>query len=127
MNKLPLIEIDYQVFLADGADEIGAVRYVAPNGQPEIVIYVENSGDFTVPLTAVASVHSRKVILNQELLSPALLKADVDVVMVGNCEMIGYIKDFYLIPALSPTPRSSTRSPPARSSRDGPGGSEFRI
>ena len=75
MTKLPLIEIDYQVFLADGEEEIGAVRYVAPNGEPEIVVYVENAGDFTVPLSAVASVHSRKVILDQALLSPALRKA----------------------------------------------------
>lgn len=75
MTKLPLIEIDYQVFLADGDDELGAVRYVAPNGQPEIVVYVENVGDFTVPLSAVASVHSRKVILDQALLSPALRNA----------------------------------------------------
>ena len=75
MSKLPLIEIDFQVFLADGDDEIGAVRYVAPNGQPEIVIYVENAGDFTVPLSAVSSVHSRKVILDRALLSPELRKA----------------------------------------------------
>ena len=75
MTKLPLIEIDYQVFLADGDDEIGAVRYVAPDGRPEIVIYVENAGDFTVPLSAVDSVHSRKVILDQKLLSPTLRRA----------------------------------------------------
>jgi hypothetical protein len=34
--------------------------------------------------------------------SPAQLKADVEIVMVGQCEMIGYINDFYLVPALAP-------------------------
>ena len=41
----------------------GAVRQVSPNGRPEIVIYVENAGDFTVPITAVKAVDSGKVIL----------------------------------------------------------------
>jgi hypothetical protein len=30
-------------------EEFGAVRAVSPNGQPELVIYVENAGDFVVP------------------------------------------------------------------------------
>ena len=75
MTKLPMIETDYQVFLEDGGDEVGAVRYVAPNGQPEIVVYIENGGEFTVPLSAVSAVHSEKVILNQNLLSHELRKA----------------------------------------------------
>lgn len=75
MAKLPLIERDFQVFVADGADEVGAVRYVAPNDRPEIVVYVENAGEFVVPLTAVVSVHSQKVILDRNLLTPAMRKA----------------------------------------------------
>jgi len=75
MTKLPLIETDYQVFVSDGEDEIGAVRFVAPQGRPEIVIYVENAGDFVVPLTAVAAVHSQKVILDCKHLEPQLRKA----------------------------------------------------
>ena len=43
--------------------EFGAVREVSPNGRPELVIYVENAGDFVVPLSAVEAVHSQKVIL----------------------------------------------------------------
>ena len=31
---------------------------------PSLLIYVENAGDFTVPLSAVDAVHSEKVILN---------------------------------------------------------------
>jgi len=58
------IEIGYQAFVSDGDEEFGAVRAVSPNGRPELVIYVENAGDFVVPLAAVESVHSQKVILS---------------------------------------------------------------
>ena len=56
------IQVGYQTFVSDGGEEFGAVREVSPNGRPELVIYVENAGDFVVPLSAVASVHSQKVI-----------------------------------------------------------------
>jgi hypothetical protein len=58
------IEVGDQTFLADGEAAFGAVREVAPDGRPEIVIYVENAGHFVVPLAAVADVHAHKVILN---------------------------------------------------------------
>ena len=58
------IEIGYQAFVSDGDEELGAVRAVSPNGRPELVIYVENAGDFVVPLAAVELVHSQKVILS---------------------------------------------------------------
>ena len=56
------IEVGFQTFVSDGGEEFGAVRAVAPHGRHELVIYVENAGDFTVPLDAVESVHSGKVI-----------------------------------------------------------------
>ena len=59
-------------FAADGGEEFGAVRQVSPH---ELVIYVENAGDFTVPLEAVESVHSEKVILNCRKLDSRLRKA----------------------------------------------------
>ena len=58
------IAVGDQVFVADGGEVFGAVRQIAPHGQPELVIYVENAGDFVVPLAAVESVHSQKVILS---------------------------------------------------------------
>jgi len=58
------IEIGYQAFVSDGGEEFGAVRAISPDGRPELVIYVENAGDFVVPLSAVESVHSQKVILS---------------------------------------------------------------
>jgi hypothetical protein len=39
------------------------------------VIYVENAGDFVVPLSAVEAVHSQKVILSCGKLEPRLRRA----------------------------------------------------
>jgi hypothetical protein len=54
----------FQVFVHDGDVAFGAVRQVLPGGKSEIVIYVENAGDFIVPLSAVRDVHDEKVILD---------------------------------------------------------------
>jgi hypothetical protein len=69
------IEVGYQVFVTDGGEEVGAVRQVAPDGQPELVIYVENAGDFVVSLAAVKAVHFQKVILDCDKLEPRLRRA----------------------------------------------------
>ena len=69
------IEIGYQAFVSDGGEEFGAVRAVSPNGRPELVIYVENSGEYTVPLAAVAAVHPQKVLLNVAKLDKRLRAA----------------------------------------------------
>jgi hypothetical protein len=69
------IQIGYQVFLIDGGEEFGAVREVSSQGGEELVIYVENAGDFVVPITAVEAVHSQKVILNYNKLEPRLQQA----------------------------------------------------
>ena len=54
------IEIGYQVFGSEGGEEFGAVRQV----RPELIIYVENAGDFPVPFHSVKAVHDGKVILD---------------------------------------------------------------
>ncbi len=69
------IEVGYQTFVSDGGEEFGAVRQVAPHGRPELVIYVENAGDFVVPLDAVEAVHAQKVILNCRKLDRRLREA----------------------------------------------------
>jgi hypothetical protein len=69
------IQVGFQTFVSDGDQEFGAVRAVAPGGRPELVIYVENAGDFTVPLAAVEAVHSEKVILNCAKLDRRLRQA----------------------------------------------------
>jgi hypothetical protein len=40
------------------------MRKVQPNGRMEIVIFVEDAGNFTVALAAVDSVHDEKVVVN---------------------------------------------------------------
>ena len=69
------IEVGYQAFVSDGSEEFGAVREVAPDGRPELVIYVENAGDFVVPLSAVEAVRSQKVILSCGKLDRRLRRA----------------------------------------------------
>lgn len=65
----------FDVFVHDGDKAFGAVRQVSPHGRPELVIHVENAGDFTVPVTAVKAVHSGKVILECGRLDLRLRKA----------------------------------------------------
>jgi hypothetical protein len=69
------IEIGFQTYVSDGGEEFGAVRALPPDRGDELVIYVENAGDFTVSVDAVESVHSGKVILNCAKLDPRLRRA----------------------------------------------------
>ena len=66
------IQLGNMVFLADGAEGIGAVRSIT---RVALVVYVENAGDFAIPLAAVRDVHSGKVMLTTRLLPKAFLKA----------------------------------------------------
>lgn len=59
-------------FFKEGSEGIGAVTEVTDTN---IVVYVENSGPFTVPKTAVKKVHDNKVIIDAALVSPVFLKA----------------------------------------------------
>ena len=71
MTNEPIQE-GFDVFVHDGEKAFGAVRKVLPHG---LVIYVENAGDFTVPLTAVDTVDAEKVVLNCGKLEHRLRKA----------------------------------------------------
>jgi len=66
------IEIGDLTFLADGGEEFGSVIEVSKKG---LRIFVENAGEFQVPLAAVTAVHSKKVILDLAKLDPKLKKA----------------------------------------------------
>ena len=66
------IREDYAVFVHDGDKQVGAVRHVSHN---EIRVYVENAGDFAVPLSAVKEVTDDKVVLDSSKLDAALRKA----------------------------------------------------
>src|SRR2546428_12124454 len=69
------IAIGDQVFVADGGEVFGAVRQVTPHDRPELVVYVENAGDFVVSLEAVEAVHAQKGIVNCRKLEPRLREA----------------------------------------------------
>ena len=62
----------FDVFLHDGEKAFGAVRRVRKN---EIVVYVENAGDFVVPMSAIVDVDAEKVTLNEAKLDPKLRAA----------------------------------------------------
>jgi len=65
----------FEVFASETAKPFGAVRQVSPHGRSELVIYVENSGEFVVPLAAVAAVHGQKVVLDTAKLDKRLRTA----------------------------------------------------
>lgn len=69
------IRVGDQTYIYDGDEAFGAVRQVSPGGHPEFVIYIENAGEFVVPLDAVRSVHSGKVILDYAQLDPRIQNA----------------------------------------------------
>ncbi|HXL98293.1 MAG TPA: hypothetical protein VN932_00060 [Rhizomicrobium sp.] len=62
----------FDVFIHDGDKAVAAVRQVRAG---EIVIYVENAGDFTVPRSAIKDVHDDKVVLDGGKLDAALRSA----------------------------------------------------
>jgi hypothetical protein len=66
------IEIGYQTYVADGGEEFGAIRDVTAD---QLVVYVENAGEFEVPIDAVKAVHSQKVIFDCAKLDARLKEA----------------------------------------------------
>jgi hypothetical protein len=68
------IQLGDMVFLSDGGEGIGSVREIRPQ-PPELVIYIENAGDFEVPMSAVRGMHSGKVVLDGAQLEPRLREA----------------------------------------------------
>jgi hypothetical protein len=62
----------YAVFVHDGDKQVGAVRHL---GRDSIRVYVENAGDFEIPLSAVREVEDDKVVLDCGKLDMDLRKA----------------------------------------------------
>lgn len=62
----------FDVFLHDGEKSFGAVRQVR---RDSILVYVENAGDFEIPLSAVKDAEAEKVILNAHLLDAKVREA----------------------------------------------------
>jgi hypothetical protein len=55
------VGIGSQVYLEEGDDPRGAVFVVAPSGRNEIIVYVENSGEFIGSADAIRAAHDGKV------------------------------------------------------------------
>ncbi|MBU6298350.1 MAG: hypothetical protein KGJ79_02500 [Alphaproteobacteria bacterium] len=51
----------FDVFVHDGDKAIGAVRKVSLR---DFIVYVENGGDFLVPMSAVKEIEADKVVLD---------------------------------------------------------------
>jgi len=66
------IEVGQMVFVADGSVGVGAVRETR---RTEVVVNIQNAGDFVLPLDAVRDVHSGKVVLDLRRLAPDVLQA----------------------------------------------------
>ena len=66
------IETGQLAFIREGTTAIGSVRGIT---NAAITIYVENSGDFRVPVSAVKAVHDGKVIFDSSKLDKAFLAA----------------------------------------------------
>lgn len=66
------IEAGWQTFVSDGDSEFGAVREVRRHS---LVVYVENAGEFEIPLSAVSAVHAKKVVLDCAKLDASLRRA----------------------------------------------------
>ena len=69
------IEQGFEVFVSDHDKPFGAVRQISRHARGELVIYVENAGDFTVPREAIAAVHAQKVVLDPAKLDKRLREA----------------------------------------------------
>jgi hypothetical protein len=68
------VQVGFQVFTKDGGDEVGAVRDLCGH-RPEIMVYVENTGDVTVPVNAITAVHYQKVVVDAARLPPDVQRA----------------------------------------------------
>lgn len=69
------IRAGFQTFVScSGPEEFGAVREISRDGRL-LTVYVENAGDFHVPVSAVASVQSEKVTFDCKKLEPKLRAA----------------------------------------------------
>jgi hypothetical protein len=73
--SIETIGLGFQVYAKEGGEEFGAVRAVRPGGRAELVVYVENAGDFSVPFHAITAVHDGKVILDMSAVESALREA----------------------------------------------------
>jgi hypothetical protein len=68
------IRVGFQTFLSDAPEEFGAIREISRDGK-QLTVYVENSGEFYVPIESVVSVQSEKVTFDCKKLDPQMRAA----------------------------------------------------
>lgn len=66
------VDVGMMVFLTEGKEGIGAVRDVSKEG---FTLYIENGGEFSIPLSAVTKVHDGKVLVDPKIVDKRLLDA----------------------------------------------------
>jgi hypothetical protein len=74
-EKLRAIETGFHVYLEEGGKDFGAIRQVAPGGRDELIVFIQNEGNFIVPSRAVRSAHDSKVMLDRSQLGERVLGA----------------------------------------------------
>jgi hypothetical protein len=62
----------FKAFITDGSESVGTVRAV---DEAVITVYVENAGDFQVPVSSIKEIHDGKVLLDAKLLRRDFLSA----------------------------------------------------
>lgn len=66
--KLEQIEIGFHLQFDETGNSYGAVRQVAPGDRDELIVYIQNEGNFIIPSRAVRSVRDSKVMLDRQQL-----------------------------------------------------------
>ena len=66
------VSVGDQVFLDGNDEEVGAVRQVTAD---QVIVYIENAGEFTVRSQHVKAAHDGKLVLDVRQAEPALLAA----------------------------------------------------
>jgi hypothetical protein len=66
--KLKNIETGFQLYFDESGSNYGAVRQVAPGHRDELIVYIQNEGNFIIPSRAVQSVRNSKVMLDRKQL-----------------------------------------------------------
>ncbi|HWO43352.1 MAG TPA: hypothetical protein VNO43_16280 [Candidatus Eisenbacteria bacterium] len=74
-DKLREIQTGFHVCLEDSGKDLGAVRRVAPGGRDELIVYIQNEGNFIVPARAVRPGEGAKVLLDRSQLEPRVRDA----------------------------------------------------
>ncbi|HTS79233.1 MAG TPA: hypothetical protein VMH40_01425 [Myxococcaceae bacterium] len=69
------IRLGDQVFTAEGTDPVGAVRELRSGSHPALIVYIENSGDISIPVPAIRAVHDGKVVLDLDKLEEGVRRA----------------------------------------------------